>query len=721
MANLEKQIPQVGIGPNGAEESDSASPLCPSYSGGGANCHEDYGLLKGKEKKKGKKKQKGKGKEKEMEVDTLASELDASDSDASVQTVDSARSTESGSLWSCRKGKRRHEDVSASSSDGKERSVKAFKAPNPVDVLNASLSGRRQNFLRREAASLEAEKCLEEQASDASANRVALGLQVTEEGDTRTAVALNKQVLDDVAIILKVATSSKNLKGTYTKALKESAASIKAVVDVLQKRTTSEEVEKLQADNVRLQNEVSQLQKDMVELRAEMIQAQRAPAPSSPRRPSPHRMEVVQLLSSQGGGSVEELTRSIMLQVGGMLSARLEGLEERLLPDKRLRPPLAADQRRGALDARETEGSANTSGPQTQKSKKGKVTPKTTDVRPPERRPKQVGTNTPFAAAPAAVEEGWSAVVRRGGRKKEAPQRPAEKTTTATKPKSRSSKIKLRTPRSAAVVISLQPGAEEKGVTYAKVLEEARNKIDLASCGITSLRFRQAATGARMLEVPGATSGEKADTLAQKLREALNAEMVKISRPTKCAEMRISGLDDSVSVRDLASAIVERGCCPEESVKIGEIRRDSQGVGAVLVRCPVTAAKKLEAGGRLLVGWVAAQVRVLQPRPMQCYRCLQKGHVRAQCTAEVDRSDECYRCGRPGHKAAMCSAEPKCSLCLAANKPAGHRLGSKSCCPPKQNKVRAKATGNAVVPVATSRPLSLPGNEEAMEINQLVS
>lgn len=224
-----------------------------------------------------------------------------------------------------------------------------------------------------------------------------------------------------------------------------------------------------------------------------------------------------------------------------------------------------------------------------------------------------------------------------------------------------------------------------------------------------------------MLEVPGATSGEKADTLAQKLREALNAEMVKISRPTKCAEMRISGLDDSVSVRDLASAIVERGCCPEESVKIGEIRRDSQGVGAVLVRCPVTAAKKLEAGGRLLVGWVAAQVRVLQPRPMQCYRCLQKGHVRAQCTAEVDRSDECYRCGRPGHKAAMCSAEPKCSLCLAANKPAGHRLGSKSCCPPKQNKVRAKAAGNAVVPAATSRPLSHPGNEEAMEINQLVS
>ncbi|CAH2041799.1 unnamed protein product, partial [Iphiclides podalirius] len=41
----------------------------------------------------------------------------------------------------------------------------------------------------------------------------------------------------------------------------------------------------------------------------------------------------------------EHIARDVLSQVGTMISARFEALEERLLPEKRLRPPLAADRR----------------------------------------------------------------------------------------------------------------------------------------------------------------------------------------------------------------------------------------------------------------------------------------------------------------------------------------------------------------------------------------
>ncbi|CAH2079558.1 unnamed protein product, partial [Iphiclides podalirius] len=39
----------------------------------------------------------------------------------------------------------------------------------------------------------------------------------------------------------------------------------------------------------------------------------------------------------------EDIARDVLSQVGTLISARFEALEERLLPEKRLRPPLAAD------------------------------------------------------------------------------------------------------------------------------------------------------------------------------------------------------------------------------------------------------------------------------------------------------------------------------------------------------------------------------------------
>jgi hypothetical protein len=228
------------------------------------------------------------------------------------------------------------------------------------------------------------------------------------------------------------------------------------------------------------------------------------------------------------------------------------------------------------------------------------------------------------------------------------------------------------------VVLTLQPEAEAEGMTYAKVLTEAKDKVNLADLGISNLRFRRAVTGARVLELPGVTSGEMADKLAKELAEKLG-EGVRVSRPTKCAELRLSSLDDSVTPAEVVAAISRAGGCTEDQVKTGEIRPDHTGLGTLWVRCPVTAAKKVADGRRFLVGWSSAQVKILESRTMRCFRCLESGHVKAQCQAQTDRSELCYRCGQPGHKSAKCTAAPHCVLCKATDKPADHLLGSKLC------------------------------------------
>ncbi|KOB68692.1 Gag-like protein, partial [Operophtera brumata] len=167
---------------------------------------------------------------------------------------------------------------------------------------------------------------------------------------------------------------------------------------------------------------------------------------------------------------------------------------------------------------------------------------------------------------------------------------------------------RLCAPPSSAIVLKIQSKGAEGGLTYVKALTEARQKVDLASLGITSaLGFRQAVTGARMLEVPGEDSGPKADALAAKLRELFDEDILRVTRPVKCAELRVAGLDDSVTETDVMETIARVGaCCPNE-VKVVGIRRNAVGLGSAFVCCPVSAAKKVVTSPRLLVGWVSAQ------------------------------------------------------------------------------------------------------------------
>ncbi|XP_049870366.1 uncharacterized protein LOC126369845 [Pectinophora gossypiella] len=536
---------------------------------------------------------------------------------------------------------------------------------------------------------------------------------------------INQQVLGALEVVEKVASKSGNLKGTSERALRDAKSSIRAAFDVLLERTSTDVTRQLQADNariladnVRLQAQMANLQNDLINMRVEMellrkVQGASVPSPAPPMElpaaPQTTRGKKRPEVASLSASNEDELARTIMVQVGTMVNARLEALEGRLLPEKRLRPPLSVDSKRSEASPVakatpvQTQPTVVSGGATTARSAAAEAKEKRTKKKKKPKKKKKASADQQAAAprvprpippAPSTMEVPWNVVARKGTKKV---------TPTLTK----SGPVKLRPPRTAAVVLTLQPGAEEKGASYAGVLAEARSKIKLDEMGIGAVRFRRAVTGARILEVSGTSSIEKADSLAQKLREALNEDVVRINRPTKMAEMRITGLDDSVTAEDLVAAVARVGQCASDQIKPGEIRRDKTGLGSVWLRCPVFAAKKVSEGGRLLVGWVAAQVKLLETRPMRCYRCLEPGHVRASCVSEVDRSDLCYRCGQPGHIGQKCSAAPHCTICEAAGKPADHRMGS-CITPSKRKNGRKKAGAGPKVP-----PQPVRANAEA--------
>ncbi|XP_017792998.1 PREDICTED: uncharacterized protein LOC108574863 [Habropoda laboriosa] len=102
-------------------------------------------------------------------------------------------------------------------------------------------------------------------------------------------------------------------------------------------------------------------------------------------------------------------------------------------------------------------------------------------------------------------------------------------------------------PRTAAIVIAALPGATRK---VGEVISEAKTKIKLADLSIEGIRSRRAITGAMILEIPGEGEAAKADALAAKMVEMVGGPDIKIARPIKRQEIRLSGLDDSVTPKE---------------------------------------------------------------------------------------------------------------------------------------------------------------------------
>ncbi|XP_018300688.1 uncharacterized protein [Mycetomoellerius zeteki] len=155
------------------------------------------------------------------------------------------------------------------------------------------------------------------------------------------------------------------------------------------------------------------------------------------------------------------------------------------------------------------------------------------------------------------------------------------------------------------------------------MVTKARSSISLKDLGIEDLKPRRAVTGALIWEIGGPEKNAKADLLAEKLSAVLaDRDDVKVSRPAKSAEIRVTGLDDSATSTEVAEELAKLGECPPQEIKVRDIRRAPNGLFTAWVRCPVVAAKRLVATPRVRVGWSTC-LALLPARGLQCYRCLE--------------------------------------------------------------------------------------------------
>lgn len=563
-------------------------------------------------------------------------------------------------------------------------------------------AGRRSDVSRARTALRELQEEAAEEAFNRDmyrkANSKKMGAETdveprsTELDSTQLSCEELRKVADEkMATIRHVARTAKNLKGTFVRDLNQAVGGLTTVVEAFTSMSGDEESRRLRADNTRLRREVEQLKaevkahrREFSEMKASMAAARNTTTPLT-----------------AGDDAVEELKRSIISSVGTLINARFAGIEERLLPERVLRPPLAADRRKENPSASIEAKKANRAPKIVPKTAPASATRSTDSLGKKTKRQEtealvaRPSTSKASALSVSPVESGSATshqqmdedgfiVQRKKKRKKKKLANPASQETRvkvpAKKPKPKAS---LNPPRTAAVVITLRPDAERKGVSYAHVLGRAMDAINLEELEIPAFKFRQTVTGARKLELPKELDASKADLVAEKLRPVL-AGLADVARPTKCTDVRIVDLDDSVTSEQVAAAVAKAGNCAVDLVKARGMQRGPGGMGALFVRCPVAVAKTLLNTGRLLVGWSSARVQVLEPRPLRCYKCLGVGHTRSRCPSSSTREDLCFRCGQEGHKSSTCTNALRCAVCAHAGRPSGHYMGGRQCNPPKE-------------------------------------
>lgn len=482
---------------------------------------------------------------------------------------------------------------------------------------------------------------------------------------------LGSCIMKSLETIENVADKSRNLKGDMVRALRVAVRTVQAAASEVIQRVSTQTLEQqnafLRSQIDMLHNKLETLSIELEQLRSQPTVTQQTPLSARLRSPD----------------------ETLMDKIGTMIEGKLASFKAEFFPDKAIRPNLG---KKATVPSTIQPNVEPKKKKKKVKNKKGAMIAKIGSVPPvaelpsvpvPSAKPAQSETRPPF--------ETWEDVVSRKAKAKQA----NAKAITSQKPTTSGSKVgsqkkfrPSREPKSAAISVTILEGKE---VTYAQVMQEAKQRIKLAELGITEMRQKKAINGGLLLEISGADRATKADALAARMRESLAQMGVKIARPQKMGEARIMDLDESITSQEIACAITESCGCAVDEVKIGKIRRTPSSLGTVWVQCPLVAIRKLATMKRIRVGWVSAKVEVLAPRPLQCFRCLEQGHARHQCTSTIDRSALCYVCGEPDHKASQCTAQtPNCVVCASHSLPADHRLGSRRCSPPTAKRGKGK-------------------------------
>lgn len=141
-------------------------------------------------------------------------------------------------------------------------------------------------------------------------------------------------------------------------------------------------------------------------------------------------------------------------------------------------------------------------------------------------------------------------------------------------------KPKLRAPKTAAVILTPPPG-EGAQIKLEEAVHRARVALPtLDSVGIKGgISVKRAITGGYLLEIPGENDSALADRLAERLREIVGDTGVRVTRPVKTAEVRVTGLMVTTTPEEVAAALAKVGECSEGAITVGVIRQAPSGMG----------------------------------------------------------------------------------------------------------------------------------------------
>ncbi|CAG9793180.1 unnamed protein product [Diatraea saccharalis] len=119
---------------------------------------------------------------------------------------------------------------------------------------------------------------------------------------------------------------------------------------------------------------------------------------------------------------------------------------------------------------------------------------------------------------------------------------------------------------------------------------EAKEEINLSDLGILGIKFGVATTGAKLLKFLGTNI----------LRDVFGSE-VRVTRPVKRVDIRLTNLDDSITPSEMRATIAGRCVCSADGIVLGPLIEGDDGLNVALERCPVRAADLLLKEGRLQI------------------------------------------------------------------------------------------------------------------------
>ena len=98
-------------------------------------------------------------------------------------------------------------------------------------------------------------------------------------------------------------------------------------------------------------------------------------------------------------------------------------------------------------------------------------------------------------------------------------------------------------------------------MSYADVINTARQSIPFVEIGVESLNMRKAMTGVIVITVPGDRDREKASRLATRLAKMLDPATARVAVSTRTAELRVAGIDISINKEELRQALAQAAGC----------------------------------------------------------------------------------------------------------------------------------------------------------------